>query len=183
MARGKGPVLVSRWVLGIDPGCPGALALFDPGGTPVEVREGPWRWKTLKGGQRRRKIDGPILHGLLHTFRKRANGAPTVAIIEEVHAMPTDGAVQAFAFGGSCTAWEQAAEVEGWELRYVVPQVWQKTVPGISGAGKERKLSYHAAALTRWPEWRSALEGPREGPRLDPAAALWIGEWGRRFCP
>ncbi len=174
---------MSRWVLGTDPGCPGGLALFDPDGKPVEVREGPKRTRVLKGGQKRSEMDVPILHGMLRTLRARSAGLPTIVIIEDVWGRKGDGATQAFSFGRSTQAWLQAAELEGWSIRFVVPQVWQKTVPGISGAGKERKLSYHAAALARWPEWRSALEGPREGPRLDPAAALWIGEWGRRFCP
>lgn len=174
---------MSRWVLGIDPGCPGALALFDPDGKPVEVREGPWRERTLKSGKRRKEIDGPVLHGLLHTLRQRANGAKTVVILEEVWGREGDGATQAFSFGRSFQAWLQAAEVEEWEIRQVIPQTWQKTVPGITGTGDTRKASYHAAALARWPEWRSALQGPRGGARLDPAAALWIGEWGRRFCP
>ena len=166
------------WILGIDPGCPGAVMLRAPVVGVHTVQEGPWRERVYASGRKRKQVHAPALHLLLRNFRALDPDARHVAFIEDVHSMPSDGNVQAFAFGRSVQAWEQAAEIEGWEILLVTPQVWQRRVPGISGSGKARKLSYHAAALARWPEHRDVLVGPRDGARLDPAAALWIADYG-----
>lgn len=166
------------WILGIDPGCPGAFTLLAPAGGVHIVQEGPWREREHASGRKRRQVDAPALHWLLRSLYALDLEARHVAFLEDVHSMPSDGNVQAFAFGRNVQAWEQAAELEDWEIHLVTPQVWQRRVPGISGSGKARKLSYHAAALARWPEHRSVLVGPRSGARLDPAAALWIADYG-----
>lgn len=186
---------MTRWVLGVDPGCPGALALLDPAGSVVVLRHGPMR-KIIVGGHERSEIDVTALHELLCQLRQRYGLATDqrVAMVENVHAISGkrsrgqggdensargNGAVQAFSYGRNVQAWLQACEIEGWPIARVAPQSWQRHVPGIAGTGDARKLSYHAAALSRWPEQRGVLVGPRGGARLDPAAALWIAEHAR----
>lgn len=165
------------WILGTDPGCPGALALLDPQGVVRVVREGPTREEAARGaGKSRQEVDGPTLHRWARELLALVGDAPRLAVVEAVSSRPTDSVVSAFKFGGSVRAWLQALEVEGWPIQRIDPRVWQRTVPGITGKGDARKASYHTAALARWPDQRGVLLGPRGGPRLDPAAALWIAE-------
>lgn len=148
----------------------------------LRLQHGPAREQSATGaGRTRNEVDGPALHALLRQLRAEIEGAggACLAAVENVHSMPTDGAVQAFTFGRSVQAWRQAAEVEGWPIVLVAPQSWQRHVPGIAGTGDARKRSYHAAALARWPDQRGVLVGPKGGARLDPAAALWIAEYAR----
>lgn len=172
--------MTAPWILGVDPGCPGALALLDPAGVVRRLQHGPTREQAATGaGKKREEIDGPALHRLARDLLALVGNAPRVAAIEAVSSRPTDSVVSAFKFGDSVRAWVQALEVEGWPILRPHPRVWQARVPGIAGQGDARRASYHAAALARWPDQRGVLVGPRGGARLDPAAALWIAEFAR----
>ena len=83
-------------ILGIDPGLYGALAFVElVGGTPrVEVFDMPTTTKKV-GTIHRSRIDKRALADFI------ANRVRTLrcVVIEDVHALPKDGPVQAFNFG------------------------------------------------------------------------------------
>lgn len=109
-------------ILGIDPGLHGALAFVQLiGGTPrVEVFDMPIVAKQVNNISRSR-IDKPALADLIanriHTLR--------CVVIEDVHALPKDGPVQAFTFGYGLGLLHGICQVYDLSVVNVPPNVWK----------------------------------------------------------
>ena len=109
-------------ILGIDPGLYGALAFVElVGGTPrVEVFDMPIVAKQVNNISRSR-IDKPALADLIanrvHTLR--------CVVIENVHALPKDGPVQAFTFGYGLGLLHGICQVYDLSVVNVPPHVWK----------------------------------------------------------
>ena len=123
-------------ILGIDPGLHGALAFVQlVAGTPrVEVFDMPIVARQVNNVSRSR-IDKPALVDLIanriHTLRR--------VVIEDVHALPKDGPVQAFTFGyanglikGMLTAYNVAVQM-------IAPADWKKPF-GLSSDKNRSRL-------------------------------------------
>ena len=109
-------------ILGIDPGLYGALAFVElVGGTPrVEVFDMPIVAKQVNNISRSR-IDKHALADLIanrvHTLR--------CVVIEDVHALPKDGPVQAFTFGYGLGLLHGICQVCDLSVVNVPPHVWK----------------------------------------------------------
>ena len=109
-------------ILGIDPGLYGALAFVElVGGTPrVEVVDIPIVAKQVNGIHRSR-IDKSALADLIanriHALR--------CVVIEDVHALPKDGPVQAFTFGYGLGLLHGICQVYDLTVVNVPPNVWK----------------------------------------------------------
>lgn len=110
-------------ILGIDPGLHGALALVRMvGGTPrVEVHDIPIHQVRINDGYRNR-IDMDC------AARWFVRHAPWIqcAIVEDVHAMPKDGPVQAFTFGYGVGVLHALCKAHGIPVQLVAPHTWKK---------------------------------------------------------
>ena len=138
-------------ILGIDPGLYGALAFVElVGGTPrVEVFDMPIVSKQVNNMSRSR-IDKPALVDLIanriHTLR--------CVVIEDVHALPKDGPVQAFTFGYGLGLLHGICQVYDLSVVNVPPQVW-KSKYGLnsdkhkSRAGASRFFPHNASVWSR----------------------------------
>jgi crossover junction endodeoxyribonuclease RuvC len=118
-----------RFVVGIDPGLSGAVALVSPT-REVEVLDMP----TLRievGKKERRVLDLYALARYFDINRIRISHAT----IEEPGAMPHDGPVQAFSFGFSCGATQACVAAAGIPMNLVRPAAW-KAAMGLTG-GKD----------------------------------------------
>ena len=109
-------------ILGIDPGLYGALAFVQlVAGTPrVEVFDMPIVSKQVNNISRSR-IDKHALADLIanriHTLR--------CVVIEDVHALPKDGPVQAFTFGYGLGLLHGICQVYDLSVVNVPPHVWK----------------------------------------------------------
>ncbi len=125
-----------RYILGIDPGVHGALALVEQvDGIPrVKVFDMPIKTQYINGSGRSR-IDEDLLQQWCERY------APEIewAVMEDVHAMPKDGPVQAFTFGyanglikGMLTAYNVAVQM-------ISPADWKKPF-GLSSDKNRSRL-------------------------------------------
>jgi Holliday junction resolvasome RuvABC endonuclease subunit len=113
-------------ICAVDPGATGGICFLDPLTWDVELHDMPTT--VVVGTKARTIVDRLALARLLtpsaHTRQ--------IAVVEKVHAMPNDGAVQAFAFGMGYGALLLACDAHGYELHEPTPSVWKKHF-GLTG--------------------------------------------------
>lgn len=125
-------------ILGIDPGLHGALAFVQlVAGTPrVEVFDMPIVAKQVNNISRSR-IDKPALADLIasriHTLR--------CVVIEDVHALPKDGPVQAFTFGYGLGLLHGICQVYDLSVVNVPPHSWKSKYGLNSDKHKSRAVA------------------------------------------
>ena len=131
---------MSEPVIGCDPGTSGAFALITVDGNLVEVLDAP----VLEDGTRGRKaINAPLLASMLAKWHARE------MFCEYVSARPTDGAVQAFAFGRCRGTIEGVAAALSLPIHFVTPQSWKRfhAIP----PGPDKKDLARSRAIALWP--------------------------------
>jgi crossover junction endodeoxyribonuclease RuvC len=126
-------------VIGIDIGTAGALALVDPVGGLVDVRDMP----VLRDGSAGRPcICAPLTAELIRIWQ------PWHAYIEYVGARPGEGAGGAFSFGRSRGVIEGVLAPFGIPITWLTPPTWKRAVGIPPGEAKDAARS---AAIQRWP--------------------------------
>lgn len=151
-------------ILGIDPGCYGALALLSSG-VLADVRDMPVvmlrRGKTDKP-----EVDGAALAAFVRSLR------PDIAVLERVGGLPGQSAPAAFNFGRAAGAVEYTLTALGVRVESVAPATWKKALrvnPGKDGS--------RALAARMWPAQAALFARAKDDGR---AEAALIAEWGRR---
>lgn len=147
-------------VLGIDPGCSGALVLVTEQGGYIDHLAMP----TIKVGTKSR-VNGAAVaawlrqHGIAHAY------------LEQVGAMPGQGTASMFTFGHAAGVAEGI--LQGLNIPYtlVTPQAWKKSA-GLIGSDKDAARS---RAIQLYPELR-ALDAKANGQAI--ADALLIARFG-----
>ncbi|MBL7379347.1 crossover junction endodeoxyribonuclease RuvC [Escherichia coli] len=147
-------------VLGIDPGCSGALVLVTEQGGYIDHLAMP----TIKVGTKSR-VNGAAVaawlrqHGIAHAY------------LEQVGAMPGQGTASMFTFGHAAGVAEGI--LQGLNIPYtlVTPQAWKKSA-GLIGSDKDAARS---RAIQLYPELR-ALDAKAKGQAI--ADALLIARFG-----
>lgn len=161
-------------ILGIDPGLYGALAFVQLiGGTPrVEVVDMPIVAKQVNG-MRRSRIDKSALADLIanrvHTLR--------CVVIEDVHALPKDGPVQAFTFGYGLGLLHGICQVYDLTVVNVPPHSWKSKYGLNSDKHKSR-----AVASRFFPHNASVWSRAKDDGRAEAALLGLLGfteGWGR----
>ena len=114
---------MKRYVLGIDPGVRGALALVETVNEipRVKVFDMPIRTYYINGSGRAR-IEESTLNQWFYAY------APLIAraVMEEVHSMPKDGSVQAFTFGYANGLIKGMLAAYNIPVEMVEPSAWKK---------------------------------------------------------
>lgn len=152
---------MTKYLIGIDPGCSGALAVFEDG-EPVEWMDMP----TVKVGKSSR-VNSASVAKFLSFFDH-----PSMhAYIELVHAMPLNGSVSSFTFGHASGSVEAVVATLGIPYTLVTPQAWKKRA-GLIGTDKDAARS---RAIQLWPSIRD-LDPKGKGQAL--ADALLIARYG-----
>ena len=154
--------------LGIDAGKGGAVAWMDEEHRGIEVHDTPLL--PSKDYNRRAMLD-LLMRAIVRTREQ------VIITLEQVHSMPKDGKVQAFAFGRGYGYWEMACTAVGTEPNLVRPEAWKRML--LLGLGKGKQVAVdHAARL--FPNMACQLYGPRGGLYDDRAEALLLCEVGIR---
>lgn len=146
-------------ILGIDPGSHGAMSLTSLDGTFREVF----------GFSKYTEYD---IKDII-SEHKNFLGYKILAYIEEVHAMPRDGKVQAFSFGKNYGFWIGLLTGLGIPYHTVIPLKWQSALK-LKTRGleyKEKKNALKANAQRLFPHLK---------PTLETCDALLIAEYGRQ---
>lgn len=182
--------------VGIDPGLTGAIACLADRGDSIDysrswVRKAPTREVTLhtrsRAPQRRTTHDEARLVMLIDTMRRDAEDAQAglVVTIERVWARPAarndsaqgHGTQGAFALAYGYGLWIGALMQAGIEPHQVAPVTWQRALELGRGEGK---LAIGQAVVSRHPELRPSIYGPRGGLMDGPADAIGIADYARR---
>ncbi len=147
-------------VLGIDPGCSGALVLVTEQGGYIDHLAMP----TIKVGTKSR-VNGAAVSAWLRQY------GVTHAYLEQVGAMPGQGTASMFTFGHAAGVAEGI--LQGLNIPYtlVTPQAWKKSA-GLIGSDKDAARS---RAIQLYPELR-ALDAKAKGQAI--ADALLIARHG-----
>lgn len=86
------------YVLGIDPGSSGAVAVLNPRGNALEVVDVP-TVLAYKSSKTRRMLDASGFARMVAKFVQ--SSSPLIAVVEDVRAMPGQGVASMFSFGKS----------------------------------------------------------------------------------
>ncbi|HFQ8725627.1 TPA: crossover junction endodeoxyribonuclease RuvC [Enterobacter kobei] len=147
-------------ILGIDPGCSGALVLVTEHGGYIDHLAMP----TIKVGTKSR-VNGAAVAAWVRQY------GVTHAYLEQVGAMPGQGTASMFTFGHAVGVAEGI--LQGLNIPYtlVTPQAWKKSA-GLIGSDKDAARS---RAIQLYPELR-ALDAKAKGQAI--ADALLIARFG-----
>ncbi|UGB26381.1 hypothetical protein LPC10_01835 [Methylorubrum sp. B1-46] len=140
-------------IVAIDPGLTGAVAFYFPSAPDrVAVEDMP-----TAGGE----IDTAAL------VRRIKQMGPTIAVIEQVHAMPKNGSIACFKLGMAYGAARAALTVSGVPTHLVTPNSWKKhmRLPG-GDLGKE---AGRAMAIRLFPATSERFERKKDHNRADAA--------------
>lgn len=134
-------------IIGIDPGCSGALALLFPDGELLDVLLMP----TIKVGTKTR-VNGAAISAWIADIKDRLDrgcGPDKIhAYLEQVNAMPSGppggkrnmGTASAFTFGHAAGLVEGVVTGAGIPLTLITPQAWKKSA-GLIGQDKDAARS------------------------------------------
>lgn len=119
---------MSNFVMGIDPGFSGGIAVYDPlTKTIVSVEDMPIFELETAEGKKRREIDAYTLASLIEMYAKNLS----LVVIEEVGARPDQGVVSMFNFGKGVGTVVGSAAAFNLPIATVKPGLW-KSVMGLS---------------------------------------------------
>ncbi|SOD41344.1 hypothetical protein [Nitrosovibrio sp. Nv4] len=110
-----------QYILGIDPGLSGALALFDPETSDIEVLDMPIHNVTVNG-KKKKTLD---LYALARWIDVNASRIRE-AIIEDPHAMPGQGVSSSFNFGFGCGVAQTIVASALIPMTLVRPATWKR---------------------------------------------------------
>lgn len=148
-------------IIGVDPGCTGALALLSDG-ILTDVVDMPVL-SVRRGKTDKNEVDGLNLVALLHCWQA------DVGVIEQVGGMTGQSASAAFNFGRAAGAAEYIMIALGLRLVRVPPQTWKKRL-GVRG-DKDNSL---IAAKRLWPAMAHKFARKKDDGRAESAL---VGHW------
>lgn len=154
----------SFWVAGFDPGKSGAAAFLEPYAGQLAVFDMP-----LSRLGKRDQVDAAQLAGICSLVPLGH------AVIEAVHAMPRDGAVQAFSFGRSRGVIEGTVAALEIPTTLVDPAVWkrQMRVTADKDVSRARASQLFPACVLLWTA--KSHDGRAEAALLALYGALSLG--------
>lgn len=153
------------FIIGIDPGVNGAIAILQSDGTLVQVFETP-AVEILVGGKLKRRISAEMLAAELRLYADQG----AVAFVEQVGAMPGQGVSSMFAFGEAFGLVKGVLAGMSIPFSSVTPGKWKKAL--LLNAGKDGSRA-KAAAL--WPKHAGEFRRVKDDGK---AEAALIAHWG-----
>lgn len=154
------------YVLGIDPGATGALALYCPQTTQVlALQDMPWFEKVLTTGKKSKRINAKRLAIMINDVHHKAltDNAELHVHIEDVQAFGKQSAPAAFNFGYTAGLARGICEAHELEVALIRPQRWKNQF-GLKASEKDdaRQL-----VLQMFPHLGSMLKRKMDVDRAD----------------
>ena len=168
------PIMSSGFVIGIDPGISGAIALLKDGEV-IQCWDMPVSPKLSGKGN---EVNAYLLSDAIKEALEIAGGSVECCCIERVSAggaatgegKRTMGATSAFGFGRSAGVIEGVLAVLNIKVKFANPGNWKKM---FSLTGKEKDAS-RTLALQMWPDMSDRLKRKKDNGRSD---AMLIGAY------
>jgi len=155
---------VKKYIIGVDPGKTGAIAMLDDDGELITMDDMPAIGK---------HVSVALLKNIFHECQKHSAERVT-CVIEDVHSTPQMGVTSAFSFGRSKGVVEAMAAGLGMRLVYVTPAKWKKDMSLTKNKGHSRAL-----ATQRWPADAELFKRVKDDGRAEAAlVALWHVRFG-----
>lgn len=162
-----------QFVLGVDPGLDGALALYDATLQKVVTVVDMPTYEVKVGKSKRQRVD---IHELIQTVETLTMFGATMALVEEVGGRPKQSAGTTFVFGTVYGIILGVLASAGVSYRTTIPTVWKRKLrcpiepPGIV-----------ALACQLMPDVKPYTRGPRGGLLHDRAEAAMIAYFGAHY--
>lgn len=154
----------THYLIGIDPGYTGAIAIYRPAQHWLEVHDMP----VVKSASGKTELHH---NGVLDILRIEAGG-PTAVWLEKVSARPGQGVTSMFRFGQGYGALEMAVAACGHQTRYVTPSRWKRHFGLSSAKGASRSV-----AMQRFPAAADRFSRVKDDGRAEAALiALYAAE-------
>jgi len=151
------------FIIGIDPGAAGAVAILEDGKL-VQVFDMPVVQITV-GGKAKRRVAPELLASELRLY----NLADTVAVVEQVGAMPGQGVTSMFAFGQAYGLVLGVLAGLWIPTTTVTPSTWKKALKLNTGKDGAR-----AKAAQLWPVQAGEFKRAKDDGRAEAALlAYW----------
>ena len=154
------------YVIGIDPGISGAIAIFEDGKLDAVID-----MPTLEvdsGKTKKRHISAIGLVRILETWTLVSDGQAHI-VIEKVGAMPGQGVTSMFNFGRSAGIIEGVVAALQRPYTYVIPAAWTKAVGRAAGKDASRMR-----AMELFPAKADLFKRAKDDGRADAALiAYW----------
>lgn len=147
----------AEYVIGVDPGLSGALALLNVDGRLEVVDDMP-------------ALDGRVVGALLTEWCSYAHVGAVG--IELVGAMPGQGVSSMFKFGASAGVVHGAFGVTGHRIIDVRPMAWKKSTGIRTGKANPRAAQKEQArlkAIERWPDMAGCFARKKDAGRAEAA--------------
>jgi crossover junction endodeoxyribonuclease RuvC len=152
------------FIIGIDPGAAGAVAILEPDGSLVQVFDMPAVEVTV-GGKAKRRVSQEMLAAELRLY----NVHGTTAVVEQVGAMPGQGVSSMFAFGEAFGLAKGVLAGLGIPVQSVPPARWKRALGLNSGKDAAR-----AKAAATWPQQAGEFKRVKDDGKAEAALiALW----------
>jgi len=156
-----------KYIVGIDPGLSGAVAVFCDGHFS-EVVDLP----TMQSGGKQSFVKNVVNAGeLARMLGDRTRGADVVVYVETVSAMPKQGVASMFSMGHTLGSITSVLAALGLPYLMVRPQEWKKAA-GLLKTEKDQARTY---AIRRFPAAEKYLARKKDHNRAD---AILIGHYG-----
>ena len=156
--------IVNAWILGVDPGLSGAMAMLNKGA--VDVFDIPTTTRTVNKKEKR-QIDPYQLSAWLEIQRPLIK----FAVVEQVGTMPGQGVTSAFNFGFTTGCIHGIIAACGIEIRTVPPQVWKRKY-GLLGQNKDAS---RGEASRRFPQFTHLWQLKKHDGRAEAALLALYG--------
>ncbi len=155
------------FILGIDPGLKGALAMWD-GQQHLDLLDMPIGKSTGRGNE--------VLWPALNDYWDGLFIWADHVFLERVHSMPREGVSSAFKFGTVFGGLRAMAAAKRLPLTLVTPNQWMKEI----GVGKGSKEASIIRATELFPKYAKSFRGPKGGKKDGVAEASLISLYGHR---
>jgi len=157
---------LQMFIIGIDPGASGAVAILEKSGKLVHVFDMP-SLEIMAGGKAKKRVSPEMLADELKLYADQG----ATAVVEQVGAMPGQGVSSMFAFGESFGLAKGVLAGLRIPTSTVTPGKWKKAM-GVN-AGKDGS---RAKAAQLWPSQAGEFKRVKDDGR---AEACLIAEWAR----
>jgi hypothetical protein len=151
-------------VLGVDIGNTGGIAILSEAGELIDVLDMPCLEDGPKG---RPSVNAALLAGII------AGAGASQAYVEQVGPRPTDGCVQAFAFGRCKGVLEGVLAAYGVPVAFLTPAAWKRLHAIPPGWGQKDLARSRAIAL--WPGKAALFSRIRDDGRAEAALIAVAG--------